>query len=65
MACAFFVLLLVVFLILGGPGAIFWFAGRKIIEHLRQNPEAVKSLAEHVVAPLLKEEKPNAEESVV
>ena len=62
MGCAFCVLLLVVMLILGGPGAIFWFAGRRIIQYLRRNPEAARSLADHVVAPLLMADKPKAAE---
>lgn len=37
----------------GLVGVLVWLAWGRISEHLRNNPEAAKLVAEHVIAPLL------------
>ena len=61
MACGLLVLLLAVVAVLGGLGVLVWLGGRKVIRHLRQDPEGARLLVEHIVMPLLgKEAKPEA-----
>jgi uncharacterized protein YneF (UPF0154 family) len=62
MGFALFILLLVALLVLAGLGALVWFAWRRVSVHLKDNPEAAKLLAEHVIAPLLMADKPKAAE---
>ena len=45
-----FVLLLT---LTGALGFLLWAAWRRLSVHLRENPEAAKLLAEHVLAPVL------------
>lgn len=34
-------------------GVLAWLMWRRVIAHMRRNPEAAKLIAEHVIAPLL------------
>jgi len=34
-------------------GVLAWLAWQRVNAHLRENPEAAKLIAEHVIAPLL------------
>lgn len=54
MFLAFFALLMLNGLI----GVLAWLAWNRLTEHLRDNPEAAKLIAEHVIAPLLTGKKP-------
>jgi hypothetical protein len=45
-----FVLLLA---LTGALGFLLWTAWRRLSVHLRENPEAAKLIAEHVLAPVL------------
>ena len=63
MTCGLLVLLLAVLAVLGGGGVLVWRGGRRIVPHLRQRPEAVTVLAEHLILPLLgKDPKPEVTE---
>jgi hypothetical protein len=46
---AFFCLLM----LCGGVGVLVWLAWQRMADHLRDNPEAAKLLAEHVIAPIM------------
>ncbi|HTU92890.1 MAG TPA: hypothetical protein VMF69_22610 [Gemmataceae bacterium] len=34
-------------------GALLWLACRRVLRHLKGNPEAVKAVTDHVLIPLL------------
>ena len=34
-------------------GVLIWFASRRLVAHLRDNPEAVAALSEHLIIPIL------------
>jgi hypothetical protein len=44
---------LLLLLLNGAVGVLAWFGWRRVSEHLRNNPEAARLVAEHVIAPLL------------
>lgn len=60
MGCGFFVLFVGLLALVGGVGVLVWLGGRKVVAHLRQEPQALPTLAEHLIRPLLvgKEAKP-------
>ena len=60
MGCAFFTLLAGVIVIVGGMIVLVWLGGRRIIGHIRQEPQALPALVEHLVRPLLGGDKPEA-----
>jgi hypothetical protein len=49
----FFVLFFLLLLLNGGVGVLVWLAWQRVSAHLRNNPEAARLVAEHVIAPLL------------
>jgi len=48
-----FLIFLTFLLTTAGYGALLWLACRRIMRHLKDNPEAVKAVTEHVLIPLL------------
>jgi hypothetical protein len=44
---------MILLLLDGAVGVMVYFAWRRVTEHLRNNPEAARLVAEHVIAPLL------------
>ena len=53
MGCGFFVLFVGLLALVGGVGVLVWLGGRKVVAHLRQEPQALPALVEHLVRPLL------------
>jgi hypothetical protein len=50
-------MLLMFVMMAGGWVVAAWMIGRRLIAHLRKNPEAAKAISEHIITPLLGEDK--------
>lgn len=48
-----FLAFVVLLLFCGAAGALVWLGLRRIGNHMRENPEAAKLVAEHVLTPIL------------
>ena len=53
MGCAFFVLFVGLLALVGGVGVLVWLGGRKIVAHVRREPQALPALVEHLIRPVL------------
>jgi hypothetical protein len=48
-----FLAFMALLLFCGGAGVLVWLGLRRLGNHMRENPEAAKLVAEHVLAPML------------